>query len=409
MEVISPHKSAYIIKDVDLVSSETYLEKDLTQFWHTCRKHYPIAWHPYGDNGFWVISRHQDIVEIFRNNHDFQSTRGNLLDVLLHGGDPAGGKMLPLTDGEKHARCRRELLKAFHPTVLKQLHQRLALKIEQFIQQAITKDSCDVAQDIAPHIPLSAICDLLAVPDQDREKLLAYTSHALAKESLQDSDTDAMIARNEILLYFTAHIHRCQPGQGVLLDHILRLAQPPFNLTEEEIIYNCYSFMLGGDETTRLVIISIFKTLIEQPQLWQQLKQEPISLDTAIDEFIRYATPARCFGRTVVNEIDIHGQQLKAGDIVTLWIESANFDETVFENPGQLNLSRQPNRHLSFGFGPHFCIGAQLAKMELKALLTIMIKHIKTMEFVGDAKPIYSNTLSGYSHLPINLNGESRG
>jgi len=119
------------ITRLDLTAANTFVDDDLTSFWKQCRQQQPIAWHPTKDHGFWVVSKYADVVEVFRDNDTFTSVRGNLLDVLLQGGDPAGGKMLPLTDGKKHSQCRRELLKSFQPAILKEIHSGLKQSISQ--------------------------------------------------------------------------------------------------------------------------------------------------------------------------------------------------------------------------------------------------------------------------------------
>lgn len=402
MVVSTPNK----ITELDLTQAKTFVDRDLTAFWTQLRQHAPVAWHPSKTSGFWVLSRYSDIVNVFRDSETFSSARGNVLDVLLQGGDPAGGKMLPLTDGEKHAQCRRELLKSFHSRILKEIHTGLKQSIVQLISPAISASHCDIASEVAPFIPLTAISDLLGVPEADRKKLLGFTSTALSAETPDANPMKAILARNELLLYFSTRINQTQTNiNGELFERILSLRQSPFELSDEEIIYNCYSFMLGGDETARLTIISMVKLLCEHPELWQQLKQEQIDLDKVVDEFLRYITPAMHFGRYTTRDTELAGVEIKAGDIVTVWLSSANFDPERFDEPQSIQFNRASNKHLTFGYGPHFCIGAQLARVELKAFLEVLLAMVDSMELLEQPKPIYSNCLRGYWSCPVRLVG----
>jgi cytochrome P450 len=172
-------------------------------------------------------------------------------------------------------------------------------------------------------------------------------------------------------------------------------------LTLEEVALNCYSLILGGDESSRVSAICAVKALAEHPDQWRALRTGGASLDLAVEEVIRWATPALHFARTATEDMEIGGQPVRARDIVTMWNISANNDEDVFSAPRRFDLTRSPNKHLSFGHGPHFCVGAFLGRMELRALLGALTQSVTDIQLTGTPTPIYSNFLNGHSSLPV--------
>jgi len=172
-------------------------------------------------------------------------------------------------------------------------------------------------------------------------------------------------------------------------------------LSDEDIVLNCYSLIIGGDETSRLTMIDGVHTLAARPDQWRRLKHDEVAIDTAVDEVLRWASPTMHFGRTVVRETELHGVPLRPGEIVTLWHASGNRDECVFDRPGEYDLGRTPNKHLAFGYGPHFCLGSYLAKVEIAELLMALRDFTTGFEQTGEALRIRSNFLTGFSTLPV--------
>lgn len=174
------------------------------------------------------------------------------------------------------------------------------------------------------------------------------------------------------------------------------------NLRSEEIIYNCYSLILGGDETTRLAMISGVLELVRRPDQWTLLKSGA-PIDAAVNEVLRWSTPVMHVGRTASASVTLGAREIVEGDLIIAWLSSANFDEEEFSDPASFDVTRAPNRHVTLSHGPHFCIGAYLAKIEVAALLQTMREEVREMELTGEPLPIYSNLLSGYSKLPLRM------
>ena len=203
-------------------------------------------------------------------------------------------------------------------------------------------------------------------------------------------------------MYFArlARIRRNE-AQDDLITLLARGTVDGERLTDDEVVFNCYSLILGGDETTRLAMISGVRALMEHPDQWRALKDGSVSLESATEEILRWTSPAIHVGRTATQDSVLHGEQIRAGDVVTSWTLSANFDEAEFDRPLRFDLARTPNRHLAFAYGPHFCIGAHLARIEISALLAGLRQLVGGIDEAGPALPIYSTFLRGFSSLPV--------
>jgi cytochrome P450 len=394
------------ISAIDLRDPRTFEDNDLREYWRYLRAERPLYWHPPTEDapGFWVISRYADVMALYKDNKQLTSEKGNVLVTLLAGGDSAAGKMLAVTDGKMHRNLRNVLLKSFSPQTLKPIVERVRANTARLVVDAVRRGECDFATDVAEHIPLNTISDLLGVPTTDREFLLKLTKSALSSDEQDQSATDSWLARNEILLYFSDLVteRRAKPTDDVIsvLANSTVDGEP---LTEEVIVLNCYSLILGGDETSRLSMIDSVQTFTEHPDQWRRLKDGEVTLESATEEVLRWATPAMHFGRRAVTDLKVHGQVISAGDIVTLWNSAANRDDEVFADPYVFDLDRSPNKHITFGYGPHFCIGAYLGRAEVNGMLDALRTYTTGFEITGEVQRIHSNFLTGLCSLPVRL------
>jgi cytochrome P450 len=392
----------------DLVDPKTYAEHDMLEIWRRLRADEPVYWHPEttGGPGFWVVTRHEDVSLVLRDDGAFTSERGNVLATMLQGGDTGAGRMLAVTDGQHHTDLRKLLLQAFAPRALADVSLRVRQLIHRLLAEALEHGECDFAKDIASAVPLETICDLLNVPIGDRQQVLKLTKSALASDyESPHADIDRM-ARGEILLYFTDLLKARRKGPGG--DPISLMATAEVGgrrLDDEDIILNCYSLIMGGDETSRLSMIGAVRALVENPSQWRALKNGDVTVESAGEEVLRWTTPTMHFGRVAIADTTIGGRAVAAGDLVTLWFTSANRDETVFSEPDRFDLSRSPNKHLSLGYGRHFCLGAYLGRVEINAMLDGLRTIVSDIEQTGSGRQIYSNFLSGMSSLPVILKG----
>ncbi|MEU3563464.1 cytochrome P450 [Kitasatospora sp. NPDC006786] len=397
---------------LDLGDPATFADHDLVGFWRTLRDTAPMHWNPPvgGRRGFWVLSRYDDIMATYRDNVNFTSQRGNVLVTLLEGGDAGAGRMLAVTDGPRHLELRKILQRVLSPRVLDEVAQTVRVNTRQWIREAVESGGCDFAEQIASRIPMTTISNLLGVPERDRDYLLSLTKTALSADDEDVDEVDSEMARNEILMYFMDIVEerRESPGEDVI-SMLIGSAIDGVPLTDEDVVLNCYSLIIGGDETSRLTMIDCVRTLAAQPEQWRRLKQGEVAVETAVDEVLRWASPTMHFGRSVERETELHGVRLRQGDIVTLWHASGNRDERVFARPEEFDLGRTPNKHLAFGYGPHFCVGSYLAKVEIAELLKALRDFTVGFEQTDEALPIRSNFLTGFSTMPVRFDPDHSG
>ncbi|CAM5424079.1 MULTISPECIES: cytochrome P450 [Streptomyces] len=398
---------ALSVRSLDLTDPATFIENDIHEFWRDVRARRPVYWHEPTDRnpGFWVVSRYADVQSLYHHGA-LSSARGNVLDVVLRGDDSAGGSMLAVTDGPRHRSLRNLMFSAFTPRVLGEVVEKVRKRTDELVSAVLGMDTFDFAAEVAEQIPMNTICDLLSIPAADRGALLQWNKMALSSGHADSSELDALGARNEIVLYFMelAQERRDKPG-GDVISMLATSEVEGRPLTVEEVAVNCYSLILGGDETSRISAICAVLALIENPDQWHALRTGEVSYESAVEEVIRWATPGIHLARTAVEDFEIGGEKVRGGDIVTLWNISANNDESVFDQPRRFTLSRSPNRHLSFGHGPHYCLGAYLGRGELRALLSALVERVGRMELRGTPRPIYSNFLTGYESLPVHFAG----
>jgi cytochrome P450 len=233
---------------------------------------------------------------------------------------------------------------------------------------------------------------------------LALNNKAVSADDPNQSDEESRLARGELVMYFSDLVEQMRgvTGEGVI--PVLANAEVEGErLSSHDIVLNCYSLLLGGDETSRFSMIAAVDALHREPEQWAALRNGDVELDTATEEIIRWATPIMHVARTALADVEIGTATIRSGDIVTIWNSSVNRDDAVFDRPDALDLGRKPNRHLAFGLGAHFCVGVFLARAEVNALLDALRTHVSRIEPTGKKVPIYSNVLQGNSQLPVRL------
>lgn len=396
----------------DLADPKTYIDHDMVKVWRTLRAEDPVHWHPETASrpGFWAVTRYADISEVLRDDVHFTSEKGNVLATMLEGSDMGAGRMLAVADGQYHTSLRKLLLEAFSPRALAGVRRHVRQLTKRLIAESVERGKCDFAQDIASAIPLETICDLLDVPSGDRQEVSTLTKSALASDYESPEEHADRTARSAIVIYFQDLVtaRRKNPGD----DPISLMANAEVDgkrLDDLDIVLNCYSLILGGDETSRLAMIGAVRAFIQHPDQWAALKNPESSVEVAGEEVLRWTTPAMHFGRTSIGDVRVGDRLIRSGDLVALWLISGNRDEAVFPAPDSFDIARTPNKHLTMGYGRHFCLGAYLGRIEIYAMLDGLRTFVRNIQQAGPERWIYSNFLSGMSSLPVTLEGESAG
>lgn len=396
----------------NLADPATYAEHDMTTVWRRLRADDPVHRHPAtaAGPGFWVLTRHEDVAAVLRDDERFTSEKGNVLATMLAGGDTGAGRMLAVSDGDFHTGLRRLLLQAFAPRALTGVVERVRRATRRLLLEAVERGECDFARDVASVIPLETICDLLAVPPADRPAVLRLTKSALASDYADPEAGEDWAARNEIMVYFSDLVEERRRAPGD--DPISLMAAGEVNgrrLDDVDIVLNCYSLIMGGDETGRLAMTGAARELARRPDQWAALSGGAVTAETAAEEVLRWTTPTMHFGRTALTDVELRGRTIAAGDLVTLWLVSADQDESVFPDAGRFDLARTPNRHLALGYGRHFCLGAHLGRVEIIAMLEGLRECVGSLRQTGPEQYIHSNFLTGMHSLPLALSAHPSG
>ncbi|MFJ3221948.1 cytochrome P450 [Streptomyces sp. NPDC086783] len=391
---------------LDLADPATFVEHDPHAYWARMRRSEPVRWHPPvgGRPGFWAVAGYRDVQDCYKDAARLSSARGTVLDVLLRGGDSAGGRMLAVMDRPRHRELRQVMLRAFSPRVLKRVEDAVRERADALVAAVVGAGEADAGRDIAEHLPLNTVCDLLELPAADRPRLLDWNKRALSSDSAEEDLFDALEARNEILSYFVDVVRerRRRPGDDVIsMIAAARVGEEP--MVEDDVALNCYSLILGGDESTRVTTIGALHALGTYGEQWRRLREGEAEVRTAVEEVLRWVTPAMHFARTATTGLRIGSAEVSAGDIVTLWNISANNDPAVFADPRRFDVGRRHNPHLALGHGPHFCLGAFLGRLELSAVLDSLVRRVRRIEILEEPPRVYSNFLFGHSALRLRL------
>ncbi|MFC8969969.1 cytochrome P450 [Streptomyces sp. NPDC057094] len=392
---------------VDLTDPSTFLRTDMEDFWRRVRTEQPVYLHPATDRGspFWVVSRHADVMAVLQDAERFSSQPGNMMSSLHKpGGDPAAGKILALTDAPRHNAMRTILLKAFSPRIRKGVTDKLQQRVDQILGHGVGTGTFDFAKEVAEVIPMGTICDLLGFPSTDHKYVLDLSREAVSADDEGQTEEDVWLSRNELLIYSQEIIEtRREDPQDDLISAMATCRINGEPMTDDEVVVNCYGFILAGDHTSRLAMVGALLAFAQHPDQWRALKEGRVSIASAVEEIVRWTTPAMHIGRTATADVTIGGRTIREGEHVILWITSANRDESVFPDPHRFDLARTPNKHLGFGFGPHFCFGSYLGRAEIAAVLKTLVSRVDRIELTGDPKALYSTFLRGYSSLPVSL------
>lgn len=398
------------ISDVDIYDPDSYTDGPPHEMFATLRREAPVYWHPQpGAGGFWCVTRHDDIVRVNRDAKTFSSaTSGVLIDVLDEESLEQSRLMMLNMDPPAHSRLRKIVNKGFTPRRIRDLMAALEERAGAIVASVAAKGECEFVEDVSAELPLQAIAELLGVPQEDRHKVFDWSNRMIGFDDpeFQTSPEDAQVAAMEMWAYAQelAARKRAEPA-GDIVTALLEAEVDGERLSDMD--FNMFFLLLAvaGNETTRNAISHSVLALIEHPEQRQKLLDDPSKIDLAIEEFLRWSTPVMNFKRTATADVSLGGQEIKAGDPVVMWHISGNRDETVFDRPYDFDVERDPNLHLlqiAFGGGgPHFCLGANLARAEMKIMISEVLRVLPDMELAGPVDRLRSNFISGIKRMPV--------
>ncbi|HSP96567.1 MAG TPA: cytochrome P450 [Candidatus Dormibacteraeota bacterium] len=407
--------------DVDLTDLDRFANGFPHDVFTMLRRERPVWFHPPtahtpGGEGFWVLTRHADIVAAATDAATFSSHTGGVRDGggTLIEDLPSGfaaGVLLNMMDDPRHRLIRRLVSPAVSPRMMRELEEDLRQRTAAILDAVVARPSCDFLVEVAAELPLQAIAKLLGVPQADRHELFAWANATL---DYDDRDLGALSEKSAaagaaMFAYGSRLIEekRRAPGDDLLsaVVHGTLAASDgsaePMSDLELQMFFNL--LVHAGSETTRNSLALGVLALIERPAAWQRLRAEPALLPLAVEEILRWASSTPYNRRTATRDVVMGGETIRAGDKVTLWWASANRDDVVFESPFELDVGRAPNPHLAFGHGAHFCLGAALARLEIRVVLEALLGRCRMIESAGPVEWTRSNKHTGLRHMPVAL------
>ena len=384
------------LDEIDLSDPELYASGDPHAVWTYLRANAPVFFqkHGYGP-GFWAVTRYDDVVAL-SSDRRLSSSGGR----TTTGETRDGIEILVVTDPPRHTQLRSLVNKAFTPRVVASLEPYVQGIVDGIVDDLRKRGSCDFAADVAARIPFTVICQLLGVPDEDRGALSHAVGHFLESRAHVHEG-----ARDDIELgrYFLdlAHERRARPRD----DLVSRLVQAEVvgeRLSDADVLALAMLLFIAGSETTMNGMSGGMLALIEHPDQRRRLDDDPTLWPKAVEEVLRWVSPVlNGMVRTAIEDIEVRETHIAAGDKVTLWYPSANRDELVFTEPFVFDVGRDPNPHVTFGAGIHFCLGASLARLEIRVALQTITSAFAEFEIDGEVTRLRSNVSSAIEHLPI--------
>lgn len=370
----------------------------------------PVAW--CDQPGFWAVSSHADVLAVSRDPHTFCSARGVLLMDLGREMPDVPGALL-YVDPPEHARYRALVNPGFSTSRIRRLEGRIRERARTLLDTIPPDEPVDVVERVTVPYPLAVIAELLGVDPDDWRRFYAWSDAMIAAATEMTDET--LVALTEMATYFLDLVARRRADAGDrpgtvpdptapddLVTWLCRAEMDGRRLGDDELMMFYGQLLVAGNETTRNLLSAGLVALADRPDEWDRLRGDPDLIPRALEELLRYTTPVISFLRTATRDVELGGEEIAAGDPLLLLYTSANRDESVFgPTAGELDVFRDPNPHVAFGFGEHFCLGAALARLEGRVFLEELIDRFADIERAGPVHRLASGVIAGVTRADL--------
>jgi cholest-4-en-3-one 26-monooxygenase len=411
-----------IFDEIDLTDLDVFAERMPHEWFDALRREHPVWLHPATDEEaepFWVVSSYEHIIEVHRSGTLYshqtgpgrEGAGGIALTDIEAGRGP--GLQMVMTDPPQHTRYRKLVNTGFTPRMIRRLDSVMRTRTDLILDQICEAGEADFVTQVSAELPLMAIADILGVPDGDRKLLFDWSNRTIGGSdpefSSDPSEPGGEYEKAVIEMAMYAHElterKRAEPADDVwtaLTEARVTLDDGTVaELTDLERDLFFTLLIVAGNETTRNSISLGMLAFFDHPDQWQRVRDHGMD-STAVDEVLRHTSPVNYFRRTATADTQLGGESIRAGDKVTLWYPSGNRDEKVYDDPHRLDLTRTPNHHLAFGGGgAHFCLGANLARLEIEIMFEGLARRLPDLEATGPADRLRMNLVNGVKHLPV--------
>jgi cholest-4-en-3-one 26-monooxygenase len=394
------------LDDIDLANPDTFVPGYPHEAFALLRREAPVYWHPdRTGSGFWVVSRYRDVMAVSLDSRTFSSARGGTILREFEGEELESNRAIMLNmDAPRHTRFRRLVNMGFSPRMVSRLVPQVREMASRIIDAVAARDGCDFVTDIAAELPLQVIAEMIGVPLEDRHLVFKWSNQMIGFDDpeYQPSSDVSKVAAMEMFMYANQlALDRKDRPRDDLVSVLMAAEVDGEKLTEVEFDAFFLLLAVAGNETTRNLISGGMLALVEHPEERARLLRDPALLPTAVEEMLRWVSPVMYFRRTATRDTELGGQRICEGDKLTIWYGSANRDEDVFPEPQRFDVGRIPNEHLAFGIGHHFCLGANLARLEIQILFEELLRRLPDLELAGPVERLRSNFINGIKHMPV--------
>jgi cytochrome P450 len=372
------------------------------------RDNAPVYWHAHPDGGgFWIISRHADVMAVSRDHKTFSAERGFVM------ADELPPEILAQTqhqllgmDPPRHGPLRRIVIERFTQRMLEQLEPKVRDITRAILAEARARGECDFVNDVAGKLPTAVICSMMGVPREMWEQIREWSDHSTSATDPDIGCTPEQQRQSSLDMgmygYGLAAERKGRGGED-LISLLIDVEVDGHTITEAEFASLFVQITVAGNETTRAMISTGMHELLERPDLYAELAANPGTLAPAVEEMLRWSSPLHHFRRTATRDTALHGQTIRENERVLMMYTSANFDERVFADPMRFDIRRSPNPHLAFGHGIHLCLGANLARLEARVFFEELFRTFSHVEETAAPARIRSNLVNGFKRMPVRL------
>ncbi|MFP8875090.1 MAG: cytochrome P450 [Myxococcota bacterium] len=425
------------LSHIDLTDPDNFLEGTPHDWLTAIRNVDPVHWHQ-GSSGaaFWCVTKWEDLRYVSRNPRLFSSqrkgtnmpnprmeemmrqrfARGEVNPQMAAMAKRAedGNSIFPIMlmmDPPRHVAFRRLVQRSFTPRYVAGLEKHIRDLARGIVDDVIEKGECEFVTEVAADLPLQVICDMMGVPEEDRQEIFDLSNLMIGFDDPELGESEEQRAMASMGMFTkamkVAELYRDNPQEN-LTSHLLHRDVEGEKLSEME--YSAFFLLLtvAGNETTRTVTTNGMRVLMQNPDQLQRLVDDPSLIPSAVEEILRYEPAVHHFRRTATEDTEIRGREIKENDPVIMWYAAANRDEEVFEDPDRFDVARHPNEHLSFGIGEHFCLGASLARLELTAIFEEIVPRLRNPEFAGPIRRLRSNFINGVKEMRVRFDPGKR-
>ena len=358
----------------------------------------------FGDDGYWVVTRHADVMAVSRDCETYSSWENTAIVRFKQEMTREQIEMQRLVmlniDPPQHTQMRAIVSRGFTPRAINALRGALTVRAERIVEEAVRAGSGNFVTDVACELPLQAIAELLGIPQEDRRQIFDWSNEMIGYDD-PEYGVDPMVAATELLAYAMkmAEQRQIEPTDDIVTK-LVNAEVDGEHLSADEFGFFVLLLAVAGNETTRNAISHGMLAFLDHPDQWERYKAERPK--SAVEEIIRWATPVNVFQRTALVDTTLGGQAIKAGQRVAIFYGSANFDETVFDEPLRFDITRSPNPHLGFGgSGAHFCLGANLARLEIDLIFNAVSDVMPSIRRTAAARRLRSGWINGLKELRV--------